>query len=127
MPQKDKDAKVNVTTVRLNDQEDADLKKLAQFFGSSSSDVLVDGMLMVRDLKQVIEELIKEDPELANVLKNSLLPSLVNAKFRREQIGKVAEKVLVGLMKKDMANAGRRVKLILKLFQTENKGTDSGS
>lgn len=113
----DRGTKSYITTVRLNETENRELEGLAQFFGGTKSDVLADGMHMVRDLKQVIEELIKEDPDLANVLRDSLIPSLFNAEFRRERIGEVAEKVLVGLMKKDLINAGRRAKLVLKLFE----------
>ena len=127
MPKKDKDAKSCVTTVRFNKKEDKQLDDLRKFFGNTKSEVLADGMYMIRDLKQVIQELIVEQPELANVLKDNLIPSLFNAKIRHEEVGKVAEKVLVGLMKKDIVNAGRRAQLVLKLFEPEKRNKSKPS
>jgi hypothetical protein len=114
---KDKETRSHIVTVRLNEKENRDLEELAQFFGVTKSDVLADGMRMVRDLKQVIAELLHEDPDLAHVLRDSLIPGILNASFRREKVGEVAEKVLIGLIRKDFVGAGRRARLVLKLFQ----------
>ena len=113
--------KSNITTVRLDDEENKQLEELAEFFSSTKSDVLVDGMRMVRDLKLVIQDLIRKDPELANVLRDNIFHLLFNTEFRRDRVGEVAENVLIGLMKKDMFRAGSRANLILRLFNTASK------
>lgn len=117
MVNSDKGTKSCVTTVRLNETENRDLEQVAQFFGSTKSDILADGMRMIRDLKQIIKELMHDEPELANVLRASLTPGIFNVVFHRDMMGKVGEKVLVGLIKKDLEGDGRRLKLILKLLQ----------
>ena len=117
-----KENRNKVITVRLNEGEYTDLEELSQFFKATKSDILADGMRMIRDLKQVIEELKEKDPDLANVLKQSLIPSLFNGEFRREKVGKLAEEVLVGLVKKDFLGAGRRAKLLLQILHQSKIG-----
>lgn len=114
---KDRDSRSRMVTVRLNEKENRDLEELAIFFGVTKSDVLADGMRMVRDLKQVIAELLHDDPDLAHVLRDSLIPGILNTNFRREKLGEVGERVLIGLIRKDFVGAGRRASLVLKLFQ----------
>lgn len=121
MAKKGEEAKSCVTTVRFNKKEYEELGDLADFFGSKKSEVLADGMYMIRDLRQVIQELMIENPKLASVLKENLIPSLFNSDIHHEEVGKVVEKILIGLMKKDIINAGRRAKLVLKLFESEKK------
>ena len=113
----DKGTKSYITTVRLNETENMDLEQMAQDFGSTKSDILADGMRMIRDFKQIIKELVDEEPELASVLKASLTPSIYNVVFHRDMMGRVGEKVLVGLIKKDLEGDGRRLKLTLKLLE----------
>lgn len=117
MVNSNKGTKSYVTTVRLNETEHMDLAQLVQFFGSTKSDILADGMRMIRDFKQIIEELVQDEPELANVLRASLTPSIFNVVFHRDMMGRVGEKVLIGLIKKDLEGDRKRVKLILKLLQ----------
>ena len=113
----EKETKSQIVTVRLNQRENKDLEELAEFFGTTKSDVLLESMRMVRDLKQVVRELLRDDPELAHVLKNSLVPDLLKAEYRRDKVGQVAEKILIGLIMKDMIGAGKRAKLALKLLE----------
>jgi hypothetical protein len=101
----------------LNGRESADLDKLAAFLEVSKSEVLVEGMRMVRDLERVLTDLLEKDPELANLLRNSLIPGIVSAAFQREKIDEFAGKVLVGLIKEDFIGAGRRARLALKLLR----------
>lgn len=117
MVNSDKGTKSYVTTVRLNESENSDLEQMVQFFGSTKSDILADGMRMIRDLKQIIEELTHDEPELAKVLRASLTPSIFNVIFHRDMMGKVGEKFLVGLIKKDLEGDGRRLKLFLRLLE----------
>jgi endonuclease V-like protein UPF0215 family len=117
MVNSDKGTKSYVTTVRLNETENRDLEQLVQFFGSTKSDVLADGMRMIRDFKQIIEGLVHDEPELAKVLRASLTPGIFNIVFHRDMMGRVGERVIVGLIKKDLEGDGKRVKLILKLLQ----------
>ena len=110
-------AKTFVTTVRLSKAENDDLEELSHFFDGTKSDVLAEGMRMVRDLRLVIEDLLREDPELASVLKYSLIPGILNAELRRERVGEMAEKLLMGLVKKDLVGASRRALYVLKMFR----------
>ena len=113
------DSKSKIITIRLTPEEFEHLEELAELFGCTNSEVLVDGMHMVDDLKEVILDLIDKKPELANVLRDNILHLLFNTEFRRDQIGEVTEKVLMGLMKKDLVKARGRANLILKLFNTK--------
>jgi hypothetical protein len=113
----DRDTKSQIVTVRLNEKESSDLEDLAAFWETTKSEVLVEGMRMVRDLKQVVAELLQDDPDLAHVLKNCIVPGILNANYRRGKVGEVAGKILMGLIKKDFFGAGRRAKLALKLLQ----------
>jgi len=120
MSDKNKETRSHIVTVRLNEKENKDLEELAEFFGVTKSDVLADGMRMVRDLGLVLRELIRDEPELARVLQDSLTPlSLVEGfkQFPVDKMGQVAAKVLIGLVRKDFEGAGRRAKLVLKLFE----------
>lgn len=112
-----KGTKSYITTVRLNETDNEDLEQLVQLFGSTKSDILADGMRMIRDFKQIIKELVHDEPELANVLRASLTPGIFNVFFHRDMMGRVGEKVLVGLIKKDIEGDGKRVKLILKMLK----------
>lgn len=116
MPKSNEDPKIKTTTVRLTPEEFEQLGDLSKLFGCTNSEVLIDGMHMVDDLKEVILDLIDKNPKLANVLRDNILHLLFNTEFRRDQIGEVTEKVLMGLMKKDLVKARGRANLILKLF-----------
>jgi hypothetical protein len=113
----DSEARSHVVTVRLNAKENADLDKLAALFEVSKSEVLVEGMRMVRDLVHVLPDLLEKDPELADMLRDSLIPGIVSAAFQREKIDEFAGKVLIGLIKEDFFGAGRRARLALKLLR----------
>lgn len=112
----EKDTKTNITTVRLNDSENRDLEELAKFFGTTKSEMLIDGMRMVRDLKQVLQELIRDEPELAKLNKDNIIQGVIKLNFKHERAAELAEKILFGLVMKDLKGASRRLQLFLKLF-----------
>ena len=108
--------KSQTVTVRLSGTDSKTLEDLAEFFGTTKSEVLVEAMRMIRDLKEVVEGLVHDDPDLAHVLRDSVVPGILNTNYRRDKVGEVAEKILIGLIKKDIIGAGRRARLALKLL-----------